>query len=137
MAHNTGLTQRGKAYIALATGAVTAGALAYVGLNDPHRPGALFPACPFKLLTGWNCPACGGLRMTYDVLHANVHAAVIDNAFLLAGLPALLAWVLWRRRTGRPLMPRTAVIVVVLATIAWTMIRNMPGFPLVPTLYTG
>lgn len=137
MAHSTGLTQRGRAYIALATGAVTVGALAYVGLNDPHRPDALFPACPFKLLTGWNCPACGGLRMTHDVLHANLPAAVVDNVFLLAGLPALLAWFLWRRHIGRPAMPRVAVVVIVLATIAWTVIRNMPGFPLVPTLGAG
>ena len=101
MALNTGLTQKGKAYTALATGAVAAGALVYVGINDPHRPGALFPPCPFKLLTGWNCPACGGLRMTHDLLHANLSAAVVDNVFLLVGLPALLAWFLWRRHTGR------------------------------------
>lgn len=137
MAPSTGLARKGKASLALATGAATAAALAYVGLNDPHRPGALFPACPFKLLTGWNCPACGGLRMTHDVLHANLPAAVVDNVFLLAGLPALLAWFLWRRRTGRSVMTRSAVVVIVLATVAWTVIRNLPGFPLVPTLYTG
>ncbi len=137
MALNTGSAHRGRAYAALATGAVAAGSLAYIGINDPHRAGSLFLPCPFKLLTGWNCPACGGLRMTHDLLHANLSAAVVDNVFLLVGLPALLAWYLWRLKTGRPTMPRTAVAVIVIATIAWTVIRNMPGFPLVPTLYDG
>ena len=137
MALDSARTQRGKAYTALATGAVLAGAVAYVGINDPHRPGALFPPCPFKLLTGWNCPACGGLRMTHDLLHANLSAAVVDNIVLLVGLPALLGWFLWRRHTGRPALTRAAVVVIITTAIAWTVIRNMPGFPLVPTLYSG
>ena len=137
MALDSARTQRGKAYTALATGAVLAGAVAYVGINDPHRPGALFPPCPFKLLTGWNCPACGGLRMTHDLLHANLSAAVVDNIVLLVGLPALLGWFLWCRHTGKPALTRAAVVVIITTAIAWTVIRNMPGFPLVPTLYSG
>jgi Protein of unknown function (DUF2752) len=130
-------TSRRKTYAALATGAVVAGALAYIGIADPHNRDSVYPMCPFKLLTGWNCPACGGLRMTHDLLHANLGAAVVDNVFLLAGIPALLGWVLWRRHTERPLMTRTAVVVILTASIAWTVIRNLPGFPLVPTIYGG
>jgi hypothetical protein len=126
---------RRKTYAALATGAVVAGALSYIGIADPHNRDSVYPVCPFKLLTGWNCPACGGLRMTHDLLHANVGAAVVDNVFLLAGIPALLGWVLWRRHTRRPLITRAAVVVILTASIAWTVIRNLPGFPLVPTIY--
>jgi hypothetical protein len=64
-------------------GLLLGAALTYVGLVDPHRPGSAFPGCPFKLLTGWNCPACGGLRMAHDLLHADLSAAVVDNVFLL------------------------------------------------------
>ncbi len=88
-------------YTTLGTGALAVGALAYVGLADPHRPGSLFPPCPFKLLTGLNCPACGGLRMTHDLLHGDLAAAVVDNVFLLIGLPALALWVLWRVKQGQ------------------------------------
>lgn len=77
---------------ALGTGAAVAGGLAYVGLVDPHRPGSLFPPCPFKMITGWDCPACGGLRMTHGVLHGDMAAAVTDNVFLLVGIPLLLLW---------------------------------------------
>jgi hypothetical protein len=128
---------RGRLCGALGTGALLAGGLTYVGLADPHRPGFLFPACPFRLLTGWNCPACGGLRMTHDLLHGDLPAAVVDNVFLLAGLPALLAWTLVRWRLGTRIMPTSAVVVIVVAVISWTVVRNLPGFPLVPTVFDG
>ena len=132
-----GLTRRQKTYTALASGVAAAGALAYVGIADPHNRHSLFPVCPFKLLTGWNCPACGGLRMAHDLLHANLSAAAVDNVFLLAGIPALLAWFVWRRSAGKPPLTRTAVVVAIAAAVAWTVVRNLPGFPLVPTLYDG
>lgn len=132
-----GPTSRRKTYTALATGAAMAGAVAYTGVVDPHVRGSIFPQCPFKLLTGWNCPACGGLRMTHDLLHANLSAAVVDNVFLLVGIPALIAWVLLRRRARKPAMTPVIVAMLVAVSIAWTVVRNLPGFPLVPTLYGG
>ena len=113
------------------------GSLAYVGIADPHRRGSVFPPCPFKLMTGWNCPACGGLRMTHDLLHGNLTAAVVDNVFLLIGIPAIFLWALWRRRTGKPIADVPLYVVVGLAALSWTVVRNLPGFPLVPTVYNG
>src|ERR1700694_2375450 len=137
MEPSAGLTGRRRLYGALGSGALLAGALTYVGVADPHRPDSLFPPCPFKLLTGWNCPACGGLRMTHDLLHGDVAAAVVDNVFLLVGLPMLAAWLLVRWRRGQPLMTTPAIIVIAVTAITWTVVRNLPGFPLVPTLLGG
>ena len=130
-------TARTELYTALGTGAVFAAALTYVGFVDPHQPGSLFPPCPFKLLTGWNCPGCGGLRMTHDVLHGDIAAAITDNVFLLVGLPLLAVWALWRKRQGRPILTWWLGASVVVSAVAWTIVRNLPGFPLVPTLLTG
>ncbi|MCP9272625.1 DUF2752 domain-containing protein [Mycolicibacterium arenosum] len=127
---------RARQYTALGTAAVLGGALAYIGLADPHRPGFLFPACPFKAMTGWDCPGCGGLRMTHDVLHGDLSAAVVDNVFVLVGAPLLTLWLLVRWRLGRTLMPAIAWVTIVAAAIVWTVVRNWPGFPLVPT-FTG
>lgn len=137
MAPETGVSRNAQRYVAAGTGAVLAGALAYTGLNDPHAPGFGFPHCPFHLATGLYCPGCGGLRMTHDLLHGDVAAAVADNVFLLVGLPMLALWLVVRWRAGRPLMPKPAVATVIVAAVAWTVIRNMPGFPLVPTLIAG
>lgn len=121
-------------YVGLGSAALGAAALAYVGTVDPHRPGAIFPFCPFKLLTGWNCPACGGLRMTHDVLHGDLSAAVMDNVFVLAGLPMLAAWALWRLGRGRTVFTTPVLVTIGVAAIVWTVVRNLPGFPLVPTM---
>ena len=130
-------TSRARLYGVLGAGALLGGSLAYVGLADPHNPDFVFPACPFKILTGWNCPACGGLRMTHDLLHGDLAAAAVDNIFLLVGLPALLAWVLVRWRTGRQIFPTPAIAVIAVMAFTWTVVRNMPGFPLVPTILDG
>jgi Protein of unknown function (DUF2752) len=122
-------------YTLAGTGALLAGALGYVALVDPHHSGSVYPLCPFKWLTGWNCPFCGGLRMTHDVLHGDLMAGVNDNVFLLVGLPLLLGWVLIRRRRrGAPSLPMPAMLAIALAATLWTVLRNLPGFPLVPTL---
>jgi hypothetical protein len=97
----------------------------------------VFPACPFKALTGWNCPACGGLRMTHDLLHGDIAAAVVDNVFALVGLPLLLLWVVLRRATGKPAFSPPAMAVLIVTVVGWTVIRNIPGFPLVPTVLDG
>jgi hypothetical protein len=135
--NGTATDGRARLYTALGTGAVRVGGLAYVGLADPHRHGFLFPGCPFKLLTGLNCPACGGLRMTHDLLHLDFGAAVVDNVFALVVLPTLAVWLLVRWKLGLKLMPVAATVMVILAAIVWTVVRNLPGFPLVPTLLPG
>lgn len=136
MAPSTATDRRGRLLV-LGGGAVTVGALAYVGIGDPHSPSFLFPSCPFNALTGLLCPACGGLRMTHDLLHGDLAAAWVDNAFALVGLPLLLAWLLIRRRQGRPAFTVPAYVVMITAVLAWTVVRNLPGFPLVPTVLDG
>ncbi|BBZ39284.1 DUF2752 domain-containing protein [Mycobacterium conspicuum] len=124
-------------YAAVATGALFAGALGYIGLVDPHSTSSIYPGCPFKMLTGWNCPFCGGLRMTHDLLHGDLAASITDNVFLLVGIPVLIGWLLLRRRRGRKLPPVAVWVTVVVAAAAWTVLRNWPGFPLVPTILSS
>jgi len=124
-------------YAAAGTGALVAGALGYVGLADPHNTNSVYPLCPFKWLTGWNCPFCGGLRMAHDLLHGDLAATINDNVFLLVGIPMLAGWVLIRRRHDQRLFPIPAVVTITVAAVAWTVLRNLPGFPLVPTILSG
>ncbi len=82
-------------------GAVGATALL---LRDPHTPGS-WGRCPFLVLTGHPCPACGGLRAVDDLLHGNVVAALGSNAYVVATvLLALVTWGVWlvRRVRGLP-----------------------------------
>jgi hypothetical protein len=124
-------------YAAAGTGLLLAGAVGYVGLVDPHNTNSAYPLCPFKWLTGWNCPFCGGLRMTHDLLHGDLMASINDNVFLLVAIPVLAAWLLVRRRRGQSSLPVPAALTITGVAIAWTVLRNLPGFPLVPTVLGG
>ncbi|MEH3141996.1 MAG: DUF2752 domain-containing protein [Mycobacterium kyogaense] len=137
MAPSPSRTGNNRLLIGLGTGAALLGSLAYIGLGDPHSPSFVFPPCPFKALTGWNCPACGGLRMTHDLLHGDLAAAWVDNAYVLIGLPLLLAFIVGRRARGKALPTKPLLVVVAVTAIAWTVARNLPGFPLVPTVLAG
>src|SRR6201987_4139073 len=118
---------RGRLYWTLGSGALLAGALGYIGLVDPHKPDSVFPICPFRLLTGWNCPAGGGLRMVHDVLHADLAAAITDNVFLLVGIPLLAGWILLRRRSGKSALPLPEAATFLIAPRAWTGLLHLPG----------
>src|SRR5579884_1149815 len=115
--------RRHRLLTAAGAGVALGGALGYVTLVDPHSPSSVYPACPFRWLTGWNCPFCGGLRMTHDLLHGDLVASVHDNVFLLVGLPLLLGWVLLRRRGGTASLPMPAVVTIALAATLWTVLR--------------
>jgi hypothetical protein len=51
-------------------------------LRDPHTSGS-WGYCPFLVLTGQPCPACGGLRATRDLLAGDWLAALSSNAYVV------------------------------------------------------
>ena len=116
--------------VAALVGAV--GAVAYVGLADPGSGAALYPPCPSRALLGLDCPACGGLRGTHDLLHGDLIGALDHNPLLplLLALYAYAAVVFFAPLVGRvvrPLRPPRWVLVaggVVLA--AFAILRNLP-----------
>jgi hypothetical protein len=103
-------------------------------LRDPHDSGG-WGYCPFKLLTGLDCPGCGSLRAVNDLTHGDLAAAASSNLLFVVAIPVVVAlWLLWVRRcwTGSP--PRrvaagtttalwaTALVV----TVVFTVLRNTP-----------
>ncbi|NWJ46110.1 MAG: DUF2752 domain-containing protein [Chloroflexi bacterium] len=49
-----------------------------------------YPRCPFHLLTGLYCPACGSTRAAYHLLHGNFKSAIKLNALFVLGAPVLV-----------------------------------------------
>jgi hypothetical protein len=118
-----------------ATLAAIAGATAYVGLVDPSG-GSVYPLCPSRALFGVDCPACGGLRGTHDLLRGHVGQA-LDHNLLLPGFLAVLgvALALWLlplvgRPAGTLRLPRWAMVGAVALVGAFTVARNLPLAPL-------
>jgi hypothetical protein len=51
-----------------------------------------YPRCPFHLLTGWQCPGCGGLRAAHRLLHGDVAGAFHYNPLLVLLGPLFAVW---------------------------------------------
>ena len=111
---------------------------AYLAFQDPTRPGALVPQCPTKMLTGLDCPACGGLRMVRSLTTGQWSAAVHDNLFLLVLLPVvLLVWGRWMLASlsggvYRPVLSKRVAFGLLAVAVVWTVARNFAAFPLHP-----
>jgi hypothetical protein len=120
------------AFLALGTG------LSAVYVLSGHRIGM---PCPLKLITGWDCPLCGGTRMGAALMHGDVPAAFHYNPLALIGLTGLgLGWlVLVAHRAGiirrrLPAVPtrwrRGLAIAGAVVVLAFTVARNLPVGPL-------
>ena len=113
----------------LAVGAV------YLFIFEPGKSG-FFPACPFRALTGFTCPGCGGARGLHRLVHGDVVAAFQFNPLLVLALPFLLyALVRYTNAAfrGRPLEWNQlnakhgwALVVVILS---FWVFRNTPFYP--------
>ena len=49
-----------------------------------------YPLCIFRSLTKFDCPGCGALRATHQILHGNFIAAFKFNPLFTLALPFLL-----------------------------------------------
>lgn len=126
----------------LAAVAGTAIALGYLAAVDPNQPGH-YPLCPTQALFGVDCPGCGLMRGTHDLITGDVAGALDHNILLLAVVPAVIVlWVRWLARAWRGDTPavtyaqfhrrNTVLLGVLIAVLAFGVIRNF-----VPYLGSG
>jgi Protein of unknown function (DUF2752) len=103
-------------------------------LRDPHRSGS-WGYCPWLLLTGTYCPACGSLRAVNDLTRGDVVAAASSNLILVGAVPVFAVWWLrslvdgWRGTPGRRPARHQRVLAVAAVTVAvaFTVLRNTPA----------
>ncbi len=126
----------------LATVAGVGAGLAYLAAVNPNEPGH-YPLCPTQGLFGIDCPGCGILRGTHDLVTGDLRGALDHNILLIALVPlAIVLWVRWAARAWRgrteavsvvQMKRRTTITVVVMvALLAFGVIRNF-----VPYLGSG
>ncbi|RMI37128.1 DUF2752 domain-containing protein [Streptomyces triticirhizae] len=114
-------------------GAGLAGAV-YLWHTDPYTGGQALPRCPVNWATGLLCPACGGTRMSYDLLHLDLPGAFAANPVLLSvGVPLGLflagRWLAAgvRGERYRPRFSPAATAVVLVVALVWMVARNLVG----------
>lgn len=128
-----GVLRRPGAGLVVAGSVAAAGGLAYLGTHDPHVAGS-YPQCVLYSLTGIYCPACGGTRAAYDLLHGDVAGAMARNPavpVLLVGVLLFLTYrITYRRRhgTAAPAVPAWVPVGIAVATLVFGVLRNIPGW---------
>jgi len=116
----------------VAGGLLVGGCVALALVDPSHGP----TICPFKLVTGLDCPGCGGTRAAHDLFTGHVGAALSMNVLAVVAMPFLL-WGLfvsltamlggprWRAFSLSPTWTRVALVAVV---VFW-VVRNLPIAP--------
>jgi hypothetical protein len=86
-------------------GATVAGC-AYIALADPNSTASWYPQCPFRSLTGFDCPGCGITRALHAGLTGDPGRAFDHNALVIVMAVVGVVWfVVGRVRSSRGLPP--------------------------------
>lgn len=91
------------------------------------------PKCPFRLLTGFDCPACGNQRALHALLHGEWATAWRFNPFALLSLPYITAVCYTSVANGacarrmRAVVQHPQVVMGYLVlVVCWWVLRNTP-----------
>lgn len=115
-------------------GAAAIGACAFVRVLNPvveSNP----PFCPFKMMTGHDCPGCGATRALNALLHGHPGVAADHNLLFVALLPiAVVLYLVWALRSVGVDLPRLRLpkgwvpVLVTLVALFWAL-RLLPWDP--------
>lgn len=118
----------------LAAGVLVGGACVASALIDPTGGPTL---CPFKAMTGLDCPLCGATRAAHQLFRGNVVGAADFNLVFVLAAPLLVfaAFSVLRQAFGGralriPRVSRLTVIALVSAVAVFTLVRNLGIAPL-------
>lgn len=114
-----------------------AGAASYVLVSNPTDAGAADPpTCIIKLLTGFDCPGCGGTRAFYYLMTGNIPEAARHHAIAVFAAPFLVwlfvAWTasfVFRKKIPAPRISTRTISVFLSVWAAFTVLRNIPFAP--------
>ncbi len=128
----TTLAARSRAVPLIAGGLLLGGCVTLAIVDPTHGP----PVCPFKAVTGLDCPGCGGTRAAHQLFTGHLGAALSYNVLAVAAMPFIL-WGLFTSLTamlggprlrGISLSPGWTRAALVLVLAFWVL-RNLPIAP--------
>ena len=93
-------------------------------LFDPAKGG--YPPCPFRMLTGLQCPGCGSTRSAYQLLHGHPIAAFELNPLLIISLPIILYGLV--SVTKSAIMDHQMQAILIPQRYAWVFLFVVIGF---------
>jgi uncharacterized protein DUF2752 len=110
---------------------------AYLFVFEPGKSG-FFPPCPFRFLTGFQCPGCGSTRALHQILHGHFEAAFMLNPLLMVGIPFMLfaflrySVIVMRGGVPRPnALPAPYIYALFVVIVSFWVFRNTPFYPFI------
>ena len=115
---------------------IAAGSVILLFFNPANPANQFFPQCPFRMLTGWQCPGCGSTRACYQLIHLHPIAAFKLNPLMMMTLPFLVYGLLGFTRSAIKGQPQRRVFIPSFYLWAWVVVmlffwifRNTPWYP--------
>lgn len=106
-------------------------------LFNPTTAG-FFPTCPFRALTGFQCPGCGSTRACYQLVHLHPIAAFKLNPLFMLTLPFIIYGLLGFTKSAITGKPQRRVLIPSIYLWGWLALmiffwifRNTPWYPFV------
>lgn len=105
---------------------------------DPQQM-EFMPRCFMKMITGYQCPACGAQRSFHALLHGHLLQALSYNYFFVFSVPFLFIAIFasCKIKTGHPsksyvtlynfITHRYMLLFYVILFFAWWIVRNIFG----------
>ena len=117
---------------------LAAGAIFLFFFNPALPSNQFFPKCPFRLLTGCQCPGCGSTRAFYQLLHLHPVAAFKLNPLTVLTLPFIVYGFLGFTKSAITGKPQRRLFIPPFYLWAWLVLmlffwvfRNTPWYPFV------
>lgn len=95
---------------------------------------SFLPTCPFKNLTGFYCPGCGGQRAFHAILHGNITEAFHNNLLIFIIIPIALYKIILEMNGSSSkdvfILRDKGIWIFLSLLFFFTIIRNVPLYPL-------
>ena len=115
------LSEDGKSMVlSILLAAIVAVGISIAVFLDPKSL-SWFPRCPFRMLTGLDCPGCGTARAIHAAANGRWYEAFRSNPILVVAIPFLLAIIIKPQWARKPSVAWSVFVVVV----GWTLVRNL------------
>ena len=108
------------------------GLLTFYSIVNPHS-NIFVPKCMFRLLTGYDCPACGIQRALHTAMNGDIATALRYNYFLIISIPYFIAVAItsfWKAnlivKMGYYVQHPKVVRAILVLIIIWWIVRNIP-----------
>jgi hypothetical protein len=95
---------------------------------------SLLPSCPFKNITGFYCPGCGGQRAFHALLHGDFIEAFHDNLLIFIVIPITFYKIILEMNGSASndvfILKDGEIWIFLSLLFFFTILRNVPLYPL-------